>query len=1235
MRPIDCLLPRILKYAIFTFALFVFFNKSSCGQQSVSAWHGIQREIRYRPDGGDFVINNGRRRFNRALYGTNTAFRVEAGDLPEFALYLPGMGGNLKLGLILGDKSKWLINASSIEARYRPGAMIYVIKDTLLGKGTLNIHVLAGTVTESLIVKASFTNVNPDVKLFWAYGGATGKKFSRDGDIGADPESSFYLQPDYCKNNEYLVNKNAFTLNFNSKSVNEAGRYEIDPAGTSINKGEAVTKNLIYGIFPASEDVHLADAGQQRSPLAMFNSKSNDRPAIAGIIKANLDVLYWLVQSGKAISNTNLPALFNEAEAKRVQLVSQVQVKTPDAYINTLGGALSVAADGIWEFPSYLHGAVAWRMRLNAWRGPYVADPLGWHDRAWSHFNSYALSQITTPETGPVVADTALHLARQLEKLGTALFSSGYISRNPGGEIKPHHYDMNLVYIDELLNHFKWTGDLLQVKQMWPVLKRHLAWEKRNFDADSDGLYDAYCAIWASDALQYSGGGVTHSSAYNYRSNKAAAYIAKLIGEDPKPYQQEADKILNAINKQLWMPANGSYAEYKDILGLQLLHPSAGLWTVYHAIDSEVPDAFQAYQALRYVDTQIPHIPVVANGLAGNYYLPATTNWLPYDWSLNNVAMAETMHTALAYWQSNRPEEAFVLWKSALIESMYLGASPGNFQQLSFYDAQRGELYRDFADPIGMTARTLVEGLFGIRSDMLKGELVISPGLPSDWNYASLNVPDLNFDFRRKGQVDTYHITPHFKKEANLIFKVPARFDDIISIMVNGRLSKWVALTDAVGQPVLQLNAGSQKDYVIKIAWRGKTPVTNYPVKTYSQMVLKPTWKNVNVLKLNDPQHILDDVVHPSARIGLVNKMLGYHTYFIKLKQGKFTWWQPININVVKPIEITKISQSSEGLAFKIKSNGVGRRDEIIINPGLGKTYRQVVEIADSDRSAVFNVPNKNLLPGSNHIMIKTNGDLEQLDTTIINWQIPVSFPLKTETIDLKPYFNDKVTDIFKHKYLSPRPKSPTLQLPTQGIGNWAYPLVTANIDDGGLKKAAVANNGLFTIPQHIPFATPVDDEKNIIFTSQWDNFPKEINVPLSGQAIHAYLLMAGSTNPMQSRLTNAEVIITYQDGTNTVLPIKNPENWWPIEQDDDNDGYAFNTNAVKVLRVYLKTGEVTQNFKNFISIKGYSNRAIDGGAATVLDMPLDPSKKLKALTLKTLANDVVVGLMSITLVRG
>ena len=42
----------------------------------------------------------------------------------------------------------------------------------------------------------------------------------------------------------------------------------------------------------------------------------------------------------------------------------------------------------------------------------------------------------------------------------------------------------------------------------------------------------------------------------------------------------------------------------------------------------------------------------------------------------------------------------------------------------------------------------------------------------------------------------------------------------------------------------------------------------------------------------------------------------------------------------------------------------------------------------------------------------------------------------------------------------------------------------------------------------------------------------------------------------------------------------------------------------------------------------------IRGGAAIVLTMPLDPSKPLKSLTVKALANDVVIGVMSVTLGR-
>jgi hypothetical protein len=87
---------------------------------------------------------------------------------------------------------------------------------------------------------------------------------------------------------------------------------------------------------------------------------------------------------------------------------------------------------------------------------------------------------------------------------------------------------------------------------------------------------------------------------------------------------------------------------------------------------------------LSYVDNQIPHIPISAEGLdKTNLYAISTTNWQPYTWSINNVALAEQLHTSLAFWQGGQADKAYTMWESALIESMYLGASPGGFEQFN------------------------------------------------------------------------------------------------------------------------------------------------------------------------------------------------------------------------------------------------------------------------------------------------------------------------------------------------------------------------------------------------------------------------------------------------------------------------------------------------------------------------------------------------------------------------
>ena len=125
------------------------------------------RVLRYKPEGDDFVIVNGRNKFNRALYGSNTGFRLETGDVPEFALYLPNMGGNLHFFISNKKTKKPLNDAVEIVCRYRAGSRIYEIKDPMLGNGSLVITALALSQSDGFILSVKTVNIASNIQLSW------------------------------------------------------------------------------------------------------------------------------------------------------------------------------------------------------------------------------------------------------------------------------------------------------------------------------------------------------------------------------------------------------------------------------------------------------------------------------------------------------------------------------------------------------------------------------------------------------------------------------------------------------------------------------------------------------------------------------------------------------------------------------------------------------------------------------------------------------------------------------------------------------------------------------------------------------------------------------------------------------------------------------------------------------------------------------------------------------------
>jgi hypothetical protein len=1061
----------------------------------------IERPLRYRPDGTDFVIRNGEEFFNRPLYGGNTAFRADAGDRPEVVLYLPGRGGNLRFGVRRGETAKWLHACSMIEARYRPGAMVYTIEDETLGAdAVLRLHLVALRDSEGIAVRIELEgSVESAVELFWAYGGANGQRGRRDGDIGTEDVPIgqwFRFRPEFARDNRFEIDGERFMLESRPGRilglVPTGARLGVSD-GTRWDDAEHMSRETGYtGESPVLTGRCPLSVGE---PLVLALQREPREGDATGELQTYLDVRTETdgVPSAKGgTPSSPVPfvpeksdELFARAEAQRAAVAEQVRVQTPDPYLDAAVAALAVGADAVWDEPQgvVMHGAIAWRSRLLGWRGPYAMDALGWHDRARRHFAYWPTRQNLDPipDTLPPPEEET-NLARRR----AALHSNGNMMNS--------HYDMNLVYIDALFRHLQWTGDLEFARELWPTIERHLAWERRmfrrEFGPEKLPLYEAYAAIWASDDLQYHGGGVAYTTAYNYWHNLMAARLARLLGHDAGPYERERDLIARAMREILWMPDAGMFAEYKDLLGEQLLHRSPGLWSFYHVMDAELPTADEARRMTAWVDRSIPHIPVRGPGVPDDveHHVLSTTDWMPYTWSVNNVVMGENIHTALGYWQAGRPEEAYRIARSALLASMFMGICPGNVGSMNLFDVYRRESQRDFADGSGVFSRALIEGLFGVRPDMLAGRLEIAPGFPRSWDRASLEHPSVNVRFERTGNVDRYTVASRLPGAPELLFRLPA----------------------------------------------------------------------------------------PARRV-------------------------------------------------RVTADGKARRARVSGNEiHAGAASQWVIEVTDAEAAPI--VATERWKPAG--------GAREIAGVSGYDWRAERPVPGTLAPVDLSSSFNDRVDRIFeKGRYRSPRSPFVSLAIPAQGIGAWAgHVNASAEIDDSGLRSAARERGGFFRMPNDVVFATPHAPEvDNVVFVSQWDNFPTLTEVPLEGRGVRLFLLVAGSTNHMQSRKPNGEIVVRYGDGTEMRVVLENPTNWWPIDQDYFVDDFQFHRPGPLPPRVDLATGEV--RILEPDTFKGRGGR-VKGGAATVLVVPLDAGRELAALEIRAVANEVVIGLMAATIER-
>lgn len=710
-----------------------------------------------------------RQLYNRPLYGLEAPFVTYGGSLPAFAVSGGWYGGKLgNLHLVIATPSVRFAahEAEQVKAAYDGLSLRYEIRDRRLQEGVIRLEVLSNRTTKGCLIHLAAGKLPAGTSLAWVYGGASGVYgFKYPSNYGSQTPI-LPLRAEHRRNNSITLTADGFVLR---------GPARKDKGASSIPDVVCAPVSRVSVHPPAKvdfvDDILAADA-----------IPSGD--GTLGRIKVLPDGEtgeFWLrITEGDAPASASIREDIAATRQSGRRLLEAFNLQTPDAELNLVSQLAIPAYRAAWWRTDgkqiALHGATAWAAPFLGWRVLYGAIALGWNDLLRSNFLAHK----------PRVA-----------KDTTGGFPSLYFSDRWA-------YNMDEVFTHQLFHYYQWSGDVDLMREMWDRLEKNLTFRKELLDPDNDSLYTSWLNTWVSDYHWYLGGKCTQSSAYHYDAFRQMAAIAPRVGRDPTPFAAEAEKIRQGMERELWLEDQGVFAEYKDTIGLQRVHRSVELPSIYHPIEVGLAEPQRAVRMVAFARDTLEHIQMPGGGL-----IPYSSPWRPTEptgllHTTRDRAPNEALHTALAAYQAGLDDYAHRILRG-VCTSARQSVSPGSL--CNKVDAQgRGEHHPDFADPTSLFFRTVSEGLFGIQPAVPAGKVGFAPLLPPAWDHASLSTAGFTVEFSRTGAAETYSFRTDKRLEYEI--RIPLRRTVISTLTVNGAKAEYTLETE-VGRPRIRVRVPS------------------------------------------------------------------------------------------------------------------------------------------------------------------------------------------------------------------------------------------------------------------------------------------------------------------------------------------------------------------------------------------------------------------------------------------
>ncbi len=841
--------------------------------------------------------------FNRTLYGSHKnddrsgRFFTFAGDAPQFMgavsdwvksgitfyekcgilnsglAITPGRRQRFYYSEDIDQTSRWFHDSEDIRAEFKNGWMEYELSQMSSWFPDVRVKIEAYPLLpdDGYLIRY---RISTDQRVFFAagFGGLTDvlSRFEYKG----VPER--YFSAENTKGNTVTLGKNRASISHaNGNTMRIAASFDAE---FEIGSAKAMSEpypSAFLGSAPENEDdcvVKISFPIEPGKPLdgyliALYNADEE-----------TLDT--WL-------SRKNPIAFIKEQIYAKTACIA---VHTPDKALDLSVVPTVIALDASWHEDSFHHGAFAYHTPFLGWRNWYAPTALGWGERVERTMHKY-LSLISRGdvknervwyEEDPALAredwwQGAFHNQDNPVGCLPSYFNSDL---TPGRDV----YNMQECALDEMLYYIEWSGNLAIAEQYFDDFCSMLDWEERTFDPDGDGLYQNKLNTWISDGHNYNGAGCAQSTAYNYRANRVLAQIARKIGRDASSLEARAEKIKAALQEKLWLAAEGVVAESLDTIGNCLVHPAVELASVYHPIDSDMVDGFQAYTMLKYTENRIKNLETVSGGR-----LCYSSNWLPKQYSNCGIFPSENAHLALMYFKLGLKEEGKKLL-DGIADCYFTGRNPGLAAHIQspMGTSDLGDM--DFTDVSSTYLRLVIEGLFGIRINALENCVSIAPGFPDEWEEASLALKDLSLDYHRRGNRESFHITCE-RPEVKCL-RIPMRSSDIEAVLLDGEPVPY-EIVAAPNHSFIVVRVEKVSRFGLRVM-HGSEPL---PSLSLADTVLAGgrllvTLKGAEIAEVYDASEALEDISIVGNKVYATAKdIAGQHTLFVRAVSGKYDAW--------------------------------------------------------------------------------------------------------------------------------------------------------------------------------------------------------------------------------------------------------------------------------------------------------------------------------------------------------